>query len=75
MIDELSLCSNLEYIPEKCIDNYFIYIWRSLVGYLNELPAQSSIYNSPAKVDSMEYKQCLNLEIKLINIATCQLWR
>lgn len=44
MIDELSLCSNLEYIPEKCIDNYFIYIWRSLVGYLNELPAQSSIY-------------------------------
>ena len=75
MIDELSLCSNLEYIPEKCIDNYFIYIWRSLVGYLNELPAQSSIYNSPTKVDSMEYKQCLNLEIKLINIATCQLWR
>lgn len=42
-----SLCSNLEYLPEKCIDKYFIYIWRSLVSYLNELPTQSSTIVPP----------------------------
>ena len=47
MIDELSLCSNLEYLPEKCIDKYFIYIWRSLVSYLNELQTQSSTIVPP----------------------------
>lgn len=50
MIDELSLYNNLEYLPEKCIDKYFIYIWRSLVSYLHELPAQSSIIVPPKSI-------------------------
>lgn len=50
MIDELSLYNNLEYLPEKCIDKYFIYIWRSLVSYLHELPAQSPIIVPPKSI-------------------------
>ena len=37
--------------------------------------ANTIVYNSPTKLDSVEYKQCPYLEIKLINIATCQLER